>query len=302
MLRSCAFLTTDDLEGFVTDDELAHGPLRCLGWEVEPVPWRTLGDPARFEAVVIRTPWDYPDDPDTFLAVLERVERSPARLANPLELVRWGLKKTYLRDLGERGVPVVPTVYCDPADGPHLERLRDGLRSGSLFDDLRAARLVVKPLVGANARDIRVVERQVPPDRLEATWRDRGCMVQPFVASVVDEGEYSLVFLGGTHSHTLLKIPGERDFRTQEEHGARLRAVEGRPDLVAAGTRAMATLSSAPLYARVDMVRLGSGELAVMELELVEPSLYLRMDPAAPERFARAFQNWVEGGAGPLSA
>lgn len=298
MSRRCAFLTTDDLGGFVTDDELAHEPFRRLGWEVEPVPWRRLADPDRFEAVVIRTPWDYPDDPDLFLAVLERIDGSGARLANPLGLVRWNLRKTYLGELEERGVPVVPTVFRHAID-------RRGLRR--LFDELESDRLVVKPLVGANARDVHVIGRGADDPALspaEEAHRGRDCLIQPFVTSVTDEGEYSLIFLGGRHSHTIRKLPREGDFRAQEEHGARLSTVEDRADLVTAGDRALAAIDPTPLYARVDLVRLRCGDLAVMELELVEPSLYLRMDPSAPERFAAAFHRWMEEGrqpAGPAS-
>ena len=103
-MNRCAFLTTDNLDGFVHDDELAVGPLRELGWTVEFVPWRSpVPDWDSFHVVVIRTPWDYPDDRQAFLEVLETVDRSAARLENSIDLVRWNLDKRYLLDLAASG-------------------------------------------------------------------------------------------------------------------------------------------------------------------------------------------------------
>ncbi len=287
----CAFLTADGLEGFVTDDDLVIAPLREAGVEVELVPWRARVDWGRFDAVVIRTTWDYQAAPDEFLTALRAIDRSGARLANDLALVRWNLRKTYLRDLAARGVTIVPT------------RFESGLRAGELrgrFDELGTRELVIKPVVGANAGDA----YRLTPERLEAraleleaVFRDRGFLVQPFIPSVVEEGELSVVFFGGRHSHTILKTPKPGDFRVQEEHGSTVRAVEAGAELLAAADRAMAALDRRPLQGRVDLVRLADGGFAVMELELIEPALYLRMDPGAPARFAGALEEWLDGSA-----
>src|ERR1051326_6236784 len=109
MLR-CAFLTLDDSTGFVIDDELAYPSLAALGWRVEAISWRTPScDWGAYDAVVIRSTWDYIADPGAFLGVLTEVEGAGRPLFNALDLVRWNIRKTYLRDLAARGVPVVPT-------------------------------------------------------------------------------------------------------------------------------------------------------------------------------------------------
>src|SRR5689334_14121352 len=150
-MRHCAFLTLDAPEGWVTDDELAQEPLRALGWEVTTLPWNRPGvDWSRFEAVVIRSTWDYHKRLDEFLATLETIDRSGARLANPLDLVRWNVRKTYLRDLEDRGLPVVPTLW---AAGPDEDRLR------GLFDELGTDEIVLKPVVSASAYDTFRVRR-----------------------------------------------------------------------------------------------------------------------------------------------
>lgn len=277
-MRRCAFLTTDRLEGFVTYDGLLHEPLARRGWAVDEVPWRTAADWDAYEVVVIRSPWDYQHAPDAFLDVLETIDRSKARLENPLDLVRWNLRKTYLRDLEARGLPIVPTRWLprlSPAD------------LAPLFDTL-GEEIVVKPVVGANADDTFRLRRDSRPDEALATFAARACMAQPFVRAVVDEGEFSLFHFGGTYSHAILKTPAAGDFRVQEEHGGRIRAVAPEPALHALADAVVGALGLAPLYARTDFVRIGSG-FALMEVELIEPSLYFSYDADSPERFAEAF-------------
>ncbi|MEA2558985.1 MAG: hypothetical protein QOH06_489 [Acidobacteriota bacterium] len=275
-MRTCAFLTTDDLAGYVTDDKLAEGPMAELGWAVEHVPWRQSGGWERFEAVVIRSTWDYHKHPEEFLAVLEEIE-SGSRLTNPLELVRWNAQKTYLRDLEARGLPVVPTVW-----------------DRSLFAELDADEIVIKPVISASAFHTYRLRRGDPWSReMEAAFAGREVMIQPFLRSIVEEGEYSLFYFGGDLSHAVLKSPKEADFRVQEEHGGLIRPVEAPASLVEMGQRIVESLPIPPLYARVDLARLDSGSYALMELELIEPSLYFRTDPESPRRFARAFAAWM---------
>jgi glutathione synthase/RimK-type ligase-like ATP-grasp enzyme len=282
--KRCAFLTLDDPAGYVIDDELACGPLRGLGWRVEAIPWRRPGVSwGRFDAVVIRSPWDYQKDPVAFLAVLWEIERSGTPLFNGLDLVRWNLPKKYLGELAERGVPTVPTVW--------LDRLGPGDLIG-MFDAMGVDEIVVKPVVGANADGAFRLDRSAGSERtgeLEGYYSRRALMAQPFVRAVVEEGEYSLVYVDGEYSHTVLKAPKAMDFRVQEEHGGEIRSVEVDRPLRAAGEAVIEALGERPLYARVDLVRSNDDEgFWLMELELIEPSLYLRMDPEAPERFARA--------------
>lgn len=290
-MKQCAFLSMDDLSAFVHYDYLLEEPLARLGWEVTEVPWRDAGaDWNRFELVVIRTPWDYQDDPGLFLEVLERIDASSARLENALELVRWNIDKRYLRDLAERGLPVVPTRWGGPDDTPGREAL-DGC-----FEAFGSREIVLKPAVSANADDTFRLDRgradaQAP--ELEELFRGRAWMVQPFMEGVVEEGEFSLIYFGDTYSHTLLKTPEANDFRVQEEHGGRLRSVEPEPALRSVADAVVASLQPAPLYSRVDLVRSDRG-FELMELELIEPSLYFNMDPDSPERFARCLDAWMQ--------
>ena len=283
-MHHCAFLTLDDAADYVMDDDLAHAPLRALGWHVETVPWRRAAARARdFDVVVIRSTYDYVTAPDEFIAALEGVARAGTPLFNSLELVRWNHRKTYLTDLAGRGVPVVPTLLRDRLLASDLP---------ALFDELDADEIVIKPLIGANASGAFRLDRARAHERareIEAVYAQRAAMAQPFVPAVVDEGEYSLVYFNGELSHALLKTPKTADFRVQEEHGGLIQPVRATPELCAEGDAVLAALDETPLYARVDVVRSGSADpFWLMELELIEPSLYLRTDPDAAERFARA--------------
>lgn len=284
-MKKAAFLTTDNLDGFVTDDELLREPLETIGWTVQPVSWRAKNiDWNAFDIVIIRTPWDYQNDYRAFLTVLENIERSSAQLENGIELVRWNIRKTYLRDLEARGIDIVSTIW-----GTGL----DATRLCSLFIELHTGELVLKPTISANADytfrlSLQSVDGQL--SELESVFGKREWMAQPFMERIIDEGEFSLMYFTGSFSHCILKTPKPGDFRVQEEHGATITAVLAEPALIADGNRVLTVLGGNPLYARADFVRTCHNDFALMELELIEPALYFRMDPSSPRRFAQALE------------
>lgn len=278
MNRRCCFLSMDDMGHYVADDDLAIAPLDDLGWEVSTISWRdTDVDWNEFAIVVIRTPWDYQRSPNEFLTVLERIDSSNARLENPLDVVKWNLDKRYLIDLESRGLQIVPTIW----DGVYDQRV-----FYRWMADLGCDELIIKPTVSATAEHTyRLTEFDAS---LVDVFADRSFMVQPFLESIVTEGEYSLFYFNGEYSHTILKSPKAEDFRVQEEHGGLITAFKPDQTLRDAGRRAFEMIKPSPLYARVDLVRNDESEFALIELELIEPALYLRMDPEAPARFAKA--------------
>jgi len=285
-MKKCAFLTMDDETGFVIDDVHAHRPMVSLGWQVSALSWKQETTPwSDFDAVVIRSTWDYPPLVGQFLSVLEKID-AVTRLANPLGLVRWNLSKTYLRDMESKGIGIVPTLWADDLDADSL-LLR--------MNKLGAPEMVIKPVVGANGEDAFRLAPSDTPARLEqviARFRNRPHMMQPFMANVITEGEYSLFYFNGSYSHAILKKPASSEFRSQEERGATIRAARPESRLMLRGRQALESISPVPLYARIDFVRDALGDFRVMEMELIEPSLYLRMHPEAPIRFARAIDEW----------
>lgn len=287
MRSKLLFLSTDNLEGYTSDDALAVEPLAAKGVAVETVSWKEEIDPAAYDGAVIRSTWDYQEDLARFLATLQSLDERGLRIANPLSVVRWNVRKTYLKALQERGALIAPTIFQARLHPDELP---------ALFAQLNAEELVIKPQVGATAGHAYRVGRDAPEPMLRAlarSFESRPCLVQPFLRSVVEEGEYSLFYFAGALSHAVLKKPKPKDFRVQEEHGGQILAVPAPdPALVKTSEQVMAAVDASLLYARVDLVRTEEG-FALMELELVEPSLYLRMSDTAPERFADAVVQWL---------
>jgi len=286
-----AFLSTDNLEGFVSDDERAVAPLAARGWAVETVSWRQPCDWNRFDMVIIRSTWDYQKDAARFLNVLERIDASRALLQNDLELVKWNIRKTYLRDLQAKGNRIVPTIWQEGSVSP--EKLE------GFYEQLHSEEIIIKPLISANAdHTFRLRRKDIPfhYDKLRHIFAGRAFMAQPFMKNIITEGEYSLFYFGGEYSHAILKTPQQNDFRVQEEHGGIITAVKAEEKLRRRGEAAMGSLGQIPLYARVDLVRDAGDEFAIMEVELIEPALYFRMDAPAAERFAEAVSRRAGGG------
>lgn len=277
-----------DMGDFVTDYALAIPPLATLGWTVETVPWRDDVDWNRFDAVYICVPWDYPQHATQFMQVLEAIDASRAALCNPLSIVRWNLDKAYLRDIEARGDDIVPSLWRTGFDAAELP---------ALFAAHASDAIVIKPNIGGNAVDTFVLENPLDDATvamLERTFAGRRFVVQPFIGNIRREGEYSLFYFNGHYSHAIRKVPKPGDFRVQEEHGADIRPATPPEGLLAVADKVFSHVQPLPVYGRGDWVRDDDGRFLLMELELIEPSLYLRTDAGAALRFARAFDEWFQ--------
>jgi hypothetical protein len=286
--RRCLFLTMEDTGGWSIDADLAFEPMKDLGWHCEWMPWKTAGvDWNAWDAVYIAAPWDYPQDLQRFMGVLGDIDASSATLVNDLSLVKWSIAKTYLRDLESRGAAIVPSHWFDAwTDDAQLEACFDAF----------GERIIAKPVVSTNATDTFLLARPMPVETLSLlrrTFAARPFVAQPFIDAIRSEGEFSLFYFGRDLSHAIQKIPKRGDFRVQEEHGAEIIAVEPEAALRKTGDFVMSLVDPLPVYCRCDFVRDAKGRFLVMELELIEPSMYLRMHKEAPQRFAKAFDDYV---------
>ncbi|MEM1261140.1 MAG: hypothetical protein AAGH76_01960 [Pseudomonadota bacterium] len=267
------------------DDELAIAPLAALGIGVETISWRADEDWNRFDWVIVRSTWDYQRDVAGFLATLEQIDTSSARLANPLAVIRDNIDKRYLERLEATGVRIVPTHFGESLDLATLVALL-GQRAGQNH--------VIKPVVSAGSYNTYVIADTMPEEQLApvvAAHAASAWMLQPFVDSVVAPGEYSVFVFDGELSHCILKTPTAGDFRVQEEFGGDIRVVKPPPGLTETALDVYRCLDGPLLFARIDLVDI-DGQFAVMEVELIEPSLYLRTQPAAADNFAAACRSW----------
>jgi glutathione synthase/RimK-type ligase-like ATP-grasp enzyme len=249
--------------------------LRSHGADVHTRPWTDPGDLSGFDVVTPLVAWGYNRQPERWLATLDALEAAAIPLCNPAALLRWNSDKRYLEELGAKGIVTVPTRMVDALDQASLAEAR-----ADFGDDL-----VVKPPVSAGADG---TYRLAPADRIPADVAGRAMMVQPFLPSVMDEGEYSLMLFGGNFSHAIVKRPKAGDYRVQPHLGGRDEKCEPPSGAIELARLALDEAPAPPTYARVDLVRGLDGQLAVIELELIEPALWLDHAPDGGASFAAA--------------
>lgn len=308
---------------FTPDDQLLVDELRRHGHQVDPVIW---GCPAgeltaRFDGLVVRSPWDYMDSDALrlrFMAWLTELDRAGLAVENHPRIMAWLTDKRYLHDLAAVGVPVVASALAGPT------------QPLALLDCFgRWGALVVKPCISAAGAGLVFLESQVAvtafQEEFVARCRTQWQLVQPFVPEIRTAGEWSLVYLGGTYSHAVHKLPGAGKILVHAEQGGSLRFAEPPPAVLALADRAVAHLGPAfdrsgsptrqqgtsladasgfqefalrheaeavrlpPLYLRVDVIASAAAPL-LSECEGVEPELFFRARPSSVAVFRRLLE------------
>lgn len=286
------------------DPDLAplEAALRALGVQVSVADWDDVSvDWCRFDAAVLRSPWDYTDRLDEFLQWAQRVDVC-TQLLNPLAVLRWNTDKHYLGDLRGAGIPVVPSRFVEP--GANAQEAVDALLAGPAMmgDDGERAAFVVKPAVGAGSRD---AQRHARADRDRAVAhvqrlldQCRSVLLQPYLQCIDEYGETALMYFDGVFSHAIRKAPilrrgeGSTDALFATEHIAARVASEVEREVAEAALAALPF--DGPLaYARVDLIQADDGMPCLLELELAEPSLFFAHAPDAAARCARAIMHRI---------
>jgi glutathione synthase/RimK-type ligase-like ATP-grasp enzyme len=266
-LATCKQLPEPDV-----DEALLVDALRERGADAKLVAWDDPEADFAVDLCVVRSTWNYYHDVEAFLAWAARTALITT-LWNPLPVIRWNVNKRYLGDLATRGVPTVPTVYLE---GPVESALRA----------LSTERAVIKPTVSAASFETMRVEagNLAEADALASRIAQRcEVMVQPYVQSVEEYGERSIVWIDGAFTHAIRKSP-----RFGGEHESVSEALPIADDERALAEAALATIGDELLYARIDVARDEKGRPMIMELELIEPSLFLQQSEEALNRFANA--------------
>ncbi len=277
-----ALVTCAALAGLAPDDRPLLAALRARGLRTEPVVWEDrYHDWSRTRVAVIRSAWDYAFRRAEFLAWAERASAATA-FWNPLSVVRWNTHKAYLLDLQARGVPTVPT---------RLVRAGTPLALAELLAAQGWTEAVVKPAVAQSGRY--ATRTSVADTGRAQAMADRmlpheDVLIQPFVPAIGEEGELSVIFVDGELTHAVRKRAAAGDFRVHDDHGGSVTRDTPSPEEEAVARRAMQAAESPLLYGRVDLVRGPGGAPLVMELELVEPELFIRFSDAAVSRLADA--------------
>lgn len=282
--RRVALVTSEALADLYEDDRLLVTALADLGIASVPAIW---SDPrvdwTAFDALVIRTPWDYFERAAEFRVWLDARRAERVLLCNSHAVLDWNFDKGYLQGLARAGVAIVPTVFIARGENADIA----ALARGHGWDDV-----VVKPTIGGGAhgiRRLRVAELDDHAADIATMLEDRGVLVQPFLPEVQSDGELSLLFFDGVFSHAVRKRPKTGDYRVQFHLGGTHENAVVSDALVEQARACVAHAPEPTVYARVDGV-VRDGRFLLMELEIFEPLMFLARHPEAPARFARAIE------------
>ncbi len=294
-----ALATCAELPQLDPDDHLLRDALTARGVASDVVVWDDpTVDWGAYPHVLIRSTWDYTDRPAQFTDWTRRVEQT-STLLNPSDVVAWNIDKTYLRDLEQRGIPIVPTIWLDPERQMNSRAIHTRFPA---FGDF-----VIKPTVSAGSRDTGRYDAGETPSRSLAITHaknllavGRHVMLQRYLTRVDTEGETALVYVDGEFSHSVRKGPLlEGPYRAADAEGVLYRdeamtprdatdAERALADRVVAAIAEMFPDRSPLLYTRVDLIPDDEGEPVVLEVELTEPSFFFEQADGAAERFAEA--------------
>lgn len=290
-MKKIAFATDRENPTIFDSNELLVPLLKKAGFHCAPAVWDDPSvDWSQFSGTLIRSTWDYWKDAPAFLKWIKDLEAMGQWVFNSSTLIQWNLQKTYLKELEKKGVRTLPTLWGE------AQTLGELL---ALAQKAHSEKVVIKPTFSCNAH--RTLVLKVEGDSLIPQFEQESLqsvlntplMIQPFFPEVMEEGEWSLLYYGGEFSHGFLKRPKAGEFRVQERFGG-----ESLAQLLPAGARAFADhvmqkLQDSPLYARVDLLRRGK-DFYLMELEMIEPSLYFNLEDEAPARFVEVLLKAIE--------
>jgi glutathione synthase/RimK-type ligase-like ATP-grasp enzyme len=287
MKKRLALITWSGLPDHAESEQLMLPYLAASGVETEIIDWRSTGcDFSKFDLIVLRSCWDYHLRTAEFIDWLERIAKATPVL-NAVETVLWNHNKFYLREVETLGIEIVPTIFVN-GSGPIASSQWHEIRSWK--------KSVVKPAVSASAHKTWLFDSVAVPDEdeLKSKMEGEAFLIQQFIPDIETHGEISFIYIDGAYSHAVLKRPAPGDFRVQQEHGGSMELFHPSAALLDQANRIAAAVPQVreSLYCRIDAVA-RDGKLVLMELELIEPELFLGLAEGAAQRFAKAIVNRV---------
>lgn len=280
MIQKTLYIITEEKYPNLTqDDQVLLAAFENIGIKAIPVLWYNFYPPEE-SYILIRTPWDYSENRQSFETFLNLLDSQKCKVFNSLATLKWNMNKRYLLELQNLDIPVVPTTIVDHYSFNNAEQM---LKSGPI---------VAKPLVGAGGRDTFLIRSSKDIESTKPLLETE-VILQPMIESILDEGEYSFLFFGGEFSHALLKTAKAGEFRIQEKHGGQIKSYQPSDEEIQEVRDSLFKVKYPMTYVRVDMVRI-EGKLTIMELEAVEPELFFRLHPISAYNLAKIINKaWV---------
>lgn len=277
-MKRVGFVTSAQFPHLTDSDSLVIEPLRKRGIEVEPIIWSS--PPAtlnQFEAIIMRSAWDYHTNISKFKLFLNSINKSGVPTYNPIDTMTWNINKSYLLDLSKQGVPIVPSIKIQTFNENILTHIN------------KWSEIIIKPTVGGSAYGIKKLQTANKKEimrEINNLLFIGDVLIQPFMKEIYD-GEISFIFFDKQYSHAVLKIPRVNEYRTQPQFGVTCRRVYPESRLINQANEIIHHIKEPLLYARLDALVVNNN-LLLMELELIEPHLFLDEAPEAASTFADA--------------
>lgn len=243
-------------------------------WDDPNVNWE------QYDIALLKTPWDYHEKYEEFKRWLDKIESLGIKLLNDLGTVRWNMDKHYLSDIANAGFDIIPSLFIHRGWTGDLQ---------TWFEKLDSDELIIKPCVSGGSRDtlaLKSTQATVDRDRVHDLISRGDFIVQPLMPQI-REGEWSFIFFNGSYSHTVVKKPRSGDFRVQQIFGGSIETVSPDQEQIELAASYVSKFAQDTLYARVDGLMV-DGRFVLMELELIEPFLYLSYDAGAVDRYSDA--------------
>ncbi len=288
MVNKIAFVTSSVKPDFTGNDLQVVDSLRSAGIEVTPLPWDVeTTEWNSFDLVVLRSCWNYHLHPEKFIQWIDHMEKQKVKMFNPLNIVRWNLHKGYLQELESKGVSLLETIWFDRASKANLT---------SIMDENKWEKVVLKPAISAGSFNTILVSKEEArqhQQQFEALLDQFDILVQKFMIEIQHEGEWSLIFFNKKFSHAVIKKPVENEFRVQHDFGGSATHAQPPVFVLAQAEKILELIEEPLLYARVDGV-VSENKFLLMELELIEPVLFLDKENGSAEAFAQSITNFIQ--------
>jgi glutathione synthase/RimK-type ligase-like ATP-grasp enzyme len=285
-IQQIALITCESLGNYTANADSEDERLyQFLAGKGLPITWQVWDDAnvnwSRFDALIIKSPWDYFDKIADFYSWLDKVEAAGCKVLNPVKTLRWNADKLYFKAMEAAGVTIVPTVWLEQGST---------FNARAAFAELGSDKIIVKPRVSGGAKNtfaLTIEEAEAKTSEINQLLQLEPFLAQPFIEEIKTDGEWSFIFFGGNYSHTVLKTAKPGDFRVQHFFGGTIHTPTPPAALLATAQTIVDKFAKDCLYARVDGVALNN-ELVLMELELIEPFLFLSTAEGSLERYYQA--------------
>ncbi|RZK63148.1 MAG: hypothetical protein EOO95_14000 [Pedobacter sp.] len=277
-----------DSDTVESEDDRLLDFLQAKGLNVQKVIWN---DPntnwENYQLAILKSPWDYFDLIEQFHQWLSLLEDKKVKLLNPIDVVRWNTHKHYLQEIQQAGLKITPSIF--------LER-DEKIDFNVFFEEFQTKKLIVKPCVSGGAKNtfkVTATNAKEIEEKLTDLIKTEDFIIQPFLPEILESGEWSFIFFNGVYSHALIKQAKTGDFRVQPAHGGSVHPQNPDQKLIETAARYVRQFAENCLYARVDGVFV-NGDFLLMELELIEPFLFLNTDQQNYERYYKALTELTE--------